>query len=177
VAAALSIAIAASWGCGQSVADKEKTEILGVGTMFVAALQNTVDTGQNKVGDAVTLRTLEDVRVNEITIVPIGSTIRGSVTHIDPAGRIAGGAELTMRFTELVTADGKSYPISCGPFRLKGKGDAKESVLQVGALRRCGRRAGGRTTSRRVPRRVPSSVPASPSRRRATRSSCRRGRR
>ena len=146
VAAALSVAVAASWGCGQqqqAVADKEKTEILGAGTVFVAALQNTVDTGRNKVGDAVTLRTLEDLRVNEMTVVPVGSTIRGEVTHIDPAGRVAGGAELTLRFTELVTADGKSYPISCPPFRLTGKGDAKESALEIGGGAAAGALVGG----------------------------------
>ena len=145
-AATLSL-VAAVWGCGQNqqnaVAEKEKSEILGAGTVFVAALQNTIDTGKNKVGDGVTLRTLEDVRVNEVTVVPVGSTIRGEVTHIDPAGRVAGGAELTLRFTELVTADGKSYPISCPPFRLKGKGDAKESAAEIGGGAAAGALVGG----------------------------------
>ena len=147
VAASLLVAIAALWGCGQqqqqAVADKEKTEILGAGTVIVAALQNTVDTGKNKVGDAITLRTLEDVRVNESTVVPAGATIRGEVTHIDPAGRVAGGAELTLRYTELVMADGKSYPISATPLRLKGKGDAKESAMEVGGGAAAGALIGG----------------------------------
>ena len=145
--AALSIVVLASWGCGkqqqEAVAEKEKSEILGAGTVFVAALQNTVDTGKNKVGDAITLRTVEDVRVNEMTVVPVGSTIRGEVTHIDPAGRVAGGAELTLRFTELVLADGKSYPISCSPFRLTGKGDAKESAIEIGGGAAAGALVGG----------------------------------
>jgi hypothetical protein len=72
------------------------------------------------------------VRVNEMAVVPAGATINGEVTHIDPAGRIAGGAELTLRYTELVMPDGKSYPISAAPLRLQGKGDAKESALEVG---------------------------------------------
>jgi len=130
------LAAAALWGagCGQgsAVADREKTETLLAGTTFVGALQNTIDTGKNHVGDKVTLRTLEDVRVNEMIVVPSGATINGEVTHVDGAGRIAGGAELTLRFTELVTPDGKSYAISAAPFRLTGKGDAKESALEVG---------------------------------------------
>lgn len=121
-------------GCGtqSSVADAEKMQTLTTGTVLVAALQNTVDTGENHVGDKVALRTLEDVRVNEMTVVPAGSTIHGEVTHIDPAGRIAGGAELTLRFTELVLPGGTSYAISAVPMRLEGKGDAKESALEIG---------------------------------------------
>lgn len=130
------LATVALWGagCGQqsAVAENEKIETLVAGTNFVAALQGTVDTGKNHVGDKVALRTLEDVRVNEVTVVPAGATINGEVTHIDPAGRIAGGAELSLRFTELVLPNGKSYAISAAPIRLEGKGDAKESALQVG---------------------------------------------
>ena len=121
-------------GCGQQQAGaaKEKSETLVAGTGFVVALQSTIDTGKNHVGDKFSLRTLEEVRVNEGVVVPAGATINGEVTHVDPAGRVAGGAELTLRFIELVTPDGKSYSISATPLRMKGKGDAKESAIEVG---------------------------------------------
>jgi hypothetical protein len=131
------LAAVALWGvgCGQqqsATAEKEKSETLTAGTEIVAALQNTLDTGENKVGDKFSLRTVEDVRINEVTVVPAGATINGEVTHVDGAGRVAGGAELTLRYTELVLLDGKSYPISATPLRLEGKGDAKKSALQIG---------------------------------------------
>jgi hypothetical protein len=132
LAAALALASTAGCGGGTAEAEKEKTETLTAGTTFVASLQSTVATDKNKVGDAIALRTIEPVRVNEMEVVPAGATIRGEVTHVDPAGRVAGGAELTLRFTTLETADGKSYAISCVPFRVEGKGDAKESALQIG---------------------------------------------
>ncbi len=135
-------------GCSQqqAAADKEgaearaaqrntptvQTQILPAGTNIVAALQGTIDTGKNHAGDKIALRTLEDVRVNEMMVVPAGATINGEVTHVDPAGRVAGGAELTLRYTELVMPDGKSYAISTVPLRLEGKGDAKKSAIQVG---------------------------------------------
>jgi type IV secretion system protein VirB10 len=121
-------------GCGEqkAVAEGEKVRTLAAGTSIVAALQSTVATGKNHVGDKVELRTLEDIRVNEMTVVPAGAVINGEVTHIDPAGRIAGGAELTLRFTELVMPEGKSYAISAEPIRLEGKGDAKESAVEIG---------------------------------------------
>ncbi len=128
------VLLTAAPGCSRNaaIAEKEQEETLVAGTTFVGALQNTIDTGKNKVGDALTVRTLQPVRVNEKTVVPAGAAIHGQVTHVDPAGRIAGGAELTLRFTELVLSDGTSYAISSAPFRLKGKGDAKESAAEIG---------------------------------------------
>ncbi len=130
------LATVALWGagCGQqsAVAESNMTATLLSGTTFIAALQGTVDTGRNHVGDRISLRTLEDVQVNGSMVVPAGATINGEVTHVDPAGRIAGGAELTLRFTELALAGGKSYAISAAPIRMQGKGDAKESAIEVG---------------------------------------------
>ena len=121
-------------GCGgmKAEAEKEKTATLTAGTVLVASLQSTISTADAKTGDPVTLRTTQAVRVNEQEVVPAGATIRGEVTHAKGAGRVAGGAELTLRFTTLETQDGKSYPIVCQPFRLEGKGDAKESALEIG---------------------------------------------
>jgi hypothetical protein len=130
------LAAVAIWatGCGQqmAVAESESVEILAAGTNIVAALQSTVDTGKNHVGDKVVLRTVEDIQVGGTTVVPAGATLNGEVTHVDPAGRVAGGAELTLRFTELVMPGGAMYAISVVPLRLEGKGDAKESAIEIG---------------------------------------------
>jgi hypothetical protein len=132
--AVLAIIALVGTGCGQqqAVAEIETMAVLTAGTHIVGALQSTVDTGTSRRGDKVALRTLEDIRVHEMTVVPAGATINGEITHVDPAGRIAGGAELTIRFTELVMPGGTSYAISAVPMRLEGKGDAKESALEVG---------------------------------------------
>ncbi|HEY6572380.1 MAG TPA: hypothetical protein VI198_03605 [Candidatus Eisenbacteria bacterium] len=133
--AALAAVFLWSAGCGgggSAEADKEKSETLLAGTTFVGALQSTINTGENHVGDKLAIRTLEIVQVNAMTVVPAGATINGEITHIEGAGRLGGGAELTLRFTELVMPDGKSYAISAEPFRLKGKGDTKETVAEIG---------------------------------------------
>ena len=132
-AALAAIAIWAT-GCGQQMAtaEIETHQVLTAGTVIVAALQGPLDTGKNHIGDKIVLRTVEDVRVSETTVVPAGATINGAVSYVDPAGRVAGGAELTLRFTGLVMPDGTSYAISAVPLRLEGKGDAKESAIEIG---------------------------------------------
>jgi hypothetical protein len=102
------------------------------GTVIIGSLQNTVNTGKNDEGDPVRLRVTTNERVGGVVVVPAGSTIRGVMTHVDGAGRVAGGAALTIRFTDLQLPDGRSYAISAVPLRLTGKGDAKESAIEIG---------------------------------------------
>jgi hypothetical protein len=107
------------------------TITLPPGTDFTATLQNSIATDKNSVGDKVSLRIASPVSMNGHTVVPVGAFINGDVTHIDRAGSVAGGGEVTLRFNQLVT-EGRSYPITCEPFRLWVTGDAQESVLEIG---------------------------------------------
>jgi hypothetical protein len=102
------------------------------GTVMVGTLQNTIDTGKNDEGDPVRLKLTSAERVGGVVVVPAGSTVRGTCTLVDGAGRVAGGAKLTIRWTDLVLPDGRSYTISSVPLRLEGKGDAKESAIEIG---------------------------------------------
>jgi hypothetical protein len=115
----------------QQKAPQSTSITIAAGTGLMATLQTTIATDKNHVGDRVTLSVVEPISVSGRTVVPVGSIINGDVTHIDPAGSVAGGAELTLRFSQLVIA-GKGFPISCDPFRLWVTGDAQESVLEIG---------------------------------------------
>src|SRR5262245_29738233 len=108
------------------------TYTLPAGTTFTGSLQNTLNSGKNHVGDPFTLHTVLAKTVDGATVVPAGSTIHGHLSYVDGAGRVAGGAKLTLRFDNIELADGTSHTISAEPLRLEGKGDAKESALEIG---------------------------------------------
>jgi hypothetical protein len=111
---------------------KSHTYTLLPGTTFTGSLQNTLNSGKNHVGDPFTLHTVLAKTVEGVTVVPAGSTIRGHLSYVDGAGRVAGGAKLTLRFDSIELADGTSRSISAEPLRLEGKGDAKESAIEIG---------------------------------------------
>ena len=111
---------------------KSHTYTLLPGTTFTGSLQNTLNSGKNHVGDPFTLHTVLAKTVEGVTVVPAGSTIRGHLSYVDGAGRVAGGAKLTLRFDSIELADGTSHSISAEPLRLEGKGDAKESAIEIG---------------------------------------------
>jgi len=116
---------------------------LPAGTVLAGSLGHTIDTGKNHAGDPVVLHLTEPKMVDGVEVIPAGSTIHGEVTHDDPAGRIAGGAELTIRFTELILPDGKSYPLPAHALSMHGKGQAKESALEIGGGTAAGAAVGG----------------------------------
>ena len=122
--------LAASEAANKKAAEKINTT-LPAGTEFLTTLQTSIATDKNHVGDQISLRIVDPISRNGRNIVPTGAVINGEVTHIDPAGSIAGGAEITLRFNHLAMG-GKSYPITCEPFRLWVTGDAQESVLEIG---------------------------------------------
>ena len=113
-------------------APASRTGTLAAGTEVVAALEQSIATDKNKVGDRISLRTVDPLPIGGGVTIPAGSTINGEVTQVKGAGRLGGGAELTLRFHELVLTDGTSVPITCDPFRLEGKGDSKETALEIG---------------------------------------------
>jgi hypothetical protein len=144
----VSIAVSAAFLCGllfpaapraAAAAEKVVYRTLPAGATIVGILQSTVSTKRNKVGDPVKLRTAHPIRQGGQTVVPSQSTLVGEVTHAKGPGRIAGGAELTLRFHRIVTPDGRGYEISTDPIRLEGKGSGKESAEEIGG----GAAAGG----------------------------------
>ncbi len=116
-------------GGGQA---SESEVTLAAGTAIEGSLQRTIATDKNHIGDRIELRTTEPVSLGGRLAIPAGATIRGEVTHVKGAGRVAGSAQLTLRFHELALADGSSHPITCEPFRLQGKSAGKESALEIG---------------------------------------------
>jgi len=101
------------------------------GTTMLAALDRTVSTKEDRVGDEIQLEITEPVRIDGDTVVPAGAVLHGEVTYAKGGGRIAGAPALTMRFTTL-DADGEEYRIETQPFRVRGKSDALESAGEIG---------------------------------------------
>ena len=117
---------------GLATKDHAPTEAtIPAGTLLVAALENTVTTEAGQVGQLIELETVEAVSLDNGKTLPKGVAIRGEVTHTQGGGRIAGGPELTLRFTHM-EVDGLEYRIEADPFRLEGKGDLAGSVAEIG---------------------------------------------
>jgi len=116
---------------------------VSAGTTVPAQLVAAVSTDKNQVGDPVQLQTTENVRVAGVVVVPVGSTVHGTVTECRGAGRVKGAAEITIRFTEVELVSGKRYPITAEAFHAVQKGDGKETAAEIGGAAAVGGVLGG----------------------------------
>jgi len=78
------------------------------GTLLDVALNSSLDSGANLVGDEFTAEVLSPISVDGQVAIPAGSTIHGSVTEVKKAKRGAGNATLGLAFDSIKLPGGYS---------------------------------------------------------------------
>src|SRR5262245_52129686 len=81
------------------------------GTVIRMKLETGVSTAVNKVGDAFAGRVTEDVNFNGNTVIPVGSSIKGTVTKVDEKRRFKGRPVLELRPEQVTLPNGDKYNI------------------------------------------------------------------
>ena len=84
------------------------------GMVLSASLQNTLNSGTNRVGDEFTAEVNEPLVVNGREAIPAGSTIHGTVQAVTAAKRGAGHGSMTLGFDRLELPGGYSTTIVAG---------------------------------------------------------------
>jgi len=111
---------------------QKKIQTLAAGTIIRASLQDSLATDKNKPGDAFTMKVVDDVKINHQIVVPMGSTIRGTVAECQRSGRVKGRAYMSVRFSELVLPNGRTYPIEASGASRLAPTTKKRDVLMIG---------------------------------------------
>lgn len=79
---------------------------VGEGTILRADLQEPLSSDGSRVGQVFTAVVLDDVYVDDELAIPMDSIVRGVVSEAQEAKRGAGGARLSLQFTQLELPDG-----------------------------------------------------------------------
>ena len=72
--------------------DANKGETLAAGTVIHTSLQHALATDSNAPGDPFTAKVVDDVKVNNTVVIPLGSTVKGVVAESKRSGRVKGRA-------------------------------------------------------------------------------------
>jgi len=101
-------------------------------------LVNSIATRTAREGDYVYLRTESPVVSQGRIVVPVGSYVQGVVSHVRPAGRISGKAELGIRIETLTTPSGSVIQLSPRLSSVDAEGtdqkvDGKENQIEQGS--------------------------------------------
>lgn len=92
---------------------------LPAGSELVVRLTTAVSSASSRVEDRVEALVTNAVTQGDITVVPVGSILKGEVTSVESAGKVKGRASLAMRFRSLTIVDhDEPYPVVLGMSQL-----------------------------------------------------------
>lgn len=116
-----------------SIASFLSAETLPVGTPLEIRLQQTISSYSTHKGTKVTGILISPVAANGRILVPLGTTIEGSVVEIRSVGLgfAHETAQIDLRFTRLVLSSGQSISIEC---RITEVENARESINKQGRI-------------------------------------------
>ncbi len=76
------------------------------GTEVLLSLKNTIDTKSAHAGDDVYCQTTFPVVIDNVTVIPPGTYVKGEIARVHRAGIIKGRAEVLLRFQTVIFPNG-----------------------------------------------------------------------
>jgi hypothetical protein len=76
-------------------------------------LSKTISSATAHAGDAVELEVVEDVIVDGVTVLPVGSKVSGVIAEAEPKKRFGHGGKLAFSITSMTLADGEQVKVRC----------------------------------------------------------------
>lgn len=80
-------------------------------TVLNVELVNELSSKKAKKGDMVTLRTMENIIINDVIVIPAGATVMGEVTKATRAGGFGRAGKLEIMITETKSVNGVRIPL------------------------------------------------------------------
>jgi len=116
--------------------------VLPVGQQMDVRLQNSLDSGTATAEQRFETTTVVDMMQDGEVLVPSGSTVRGVVRSVQPAGRIDRSGSLTLAFDQL-EINGREYPMRAMATQVFESGGIREEAGTVGTAGAVGAIVGG----------------------------------
>ncbi|MFN8007096.1 MAG: hypothetical protein U0V70_08775 [Terriglobia bacterium] len=116
----------------KDLGEKKLEETLAAGTIIQATLEDSLRTDKNVAGDSVHLKVTDDVKREDVILIPRGSTVNGVVKEARRSGRVKGLAYMALQFTEVVLPSGQSYPIQATMISRQAPNSHKRDALMIG---------------------------------------------
>jgi hypothetical protein len=100
------------------------------GTRILIRMVNSVDSSKQQVGYRFTANLETNLQVDDLVVVPRGSTVYGRLANAKSAGNMSGGAELTLELTDIVI-NGTAYPLLTSSYQVASQGQGSKTAKRV----------------------------------------------
>lgn len=122
--------------------DSSRRGLIPVGQELDVRLQSALSSASATAEQRFQATTAVDLRQGETVLIPAGSTVRGVVSGVDPAGRVDRTGRLTLAFDQ-ITVGGREYPIRAMATQVFESGGIREEAGTVGTAGAVGAIVGG----------------------------------
>jgi hypothetical protein len=100
------------------------------GTRILVRMVDGVDSSKQQVGYRFTANLETNLQVGDTVVAPRGTTLYGRLANAKSAGRMKGGAELTLELTDLVI-NGTAYPLLTSTYEVRSQGQGGKTAKRV----------------------------------------------
>lgn len=91
-----------------------KSKRVPAGTVITLKLLNPVSSNFGKIGDQFDLMVTDNIKVDNITVIPSGSVVRGSIEEVQSPKMLYKGGLLRLYFDHIVSPTGKQVTFYAG---------------------------------------------------------------
>jgi hypothetical protein len=116
---------------GQQYTQQTQAITIPAGTSLLVRMIDSVDSSKNKIGDTFLASLEAPLVVGDTTVAEKGADVYGKLAQAKEAGKISGGAELTLELTG-IRIGGTTVPIDSTTYDVAGKGRGKQSAGRIG---------------------------------------------
>lgn len=99
-------------------------------TRILVRMVDSVDSSKQKEGYRFTATLETNLQVDDVVVAPRGTTVYGRLTRAESAGRMSGGANLTLRLTDIVIND-TAHPLPTSSFSVRSQGKGEKTTRRI----------------------------------------------
>jgi hypothetical protein len=100
------------------------------GTRVLIRTTDSIDSKKQKAGTRFTATLETNLVANDMVVAPRGTTVYGQLVSAKSAGRMAGGAELTLELTDILI-NGTAYPLVSNTYQIEGGGQGSNTAKKI----------------------------------------------
>ena len=101
------------------------------GSKVVIRMIDTINSEKNKIGETFVATLDEPIMVSGIEVIPKNADVRGRITNINEAGRVAGAAQLGLELTQVVV-NGIPYSVTTSEYQEVAEGRGSQTAKRAG---------------------------------------------
>lgn len=100
------------------------------GTRVLVRMVDSVDSSKQKPGYRFTASLETNLQAEDVVVAPRGALVYGRLANAQSAGRMAGGANLTLELTDIVI-NNTAHPILTSSFQLRSQGKGEKTTRRI----------------------------------------------